>query len=433
MKYTSRIKFKGKNKPTSKLEMPSSLKEQIISKITEKGCDYLQTNGYDEQTFCSPTQSLSSKREKDNKSELTCSTETAIECYDNNLQEDLIPFSLDTVIATSGPYMNKTNVLYQMWLISHVLTLASFVCYFRNVALNKNLTSSLNSKFYVVCLLSSMSTYCFVLFRIYKIKLQRLLEQTSLADTYSTRSAIFSLGSLFQCENFHLVINCLLFLLNFKMQSVWKLLSFCIFSCLNLANFVCYELRFLLESKNRISVVEQVTETFKPFLNLVADPILCLVTFIDICQFGTIYVFDIKKAQSPSQKLLSQFTLLGYSINYVLRLEYVEKSRCTLNIIIQLIDFLVGEKLLIMLRTTLENHKTKANNNNKWYWHKKNKAIKAYCKTIVLLNKLWFDWARHGINIFLPIKNVDENILKNQIPFMKAKDFLSFKSFNSIK
>mgnify|MGYP003361639692 CR=1 FL=1 len=442
----------------------------------QKAESYLQnyTNNKDENIY-SPTQALNFfTQENQTDSHFVSSAETVIEPSDINKKKtsetfDKINESKNNNDKKEGIYkntnkfqstINKTIILYQLWLFSHLLTLTTFLWYFRNVNCKKNFNWKYNNNLYITSLFSSMTTYSLVLYRIYNTKLQSLAIQTTptfendstFSSTSPTMTAILPLSALFQTENFHLVINCVLFLLNYKMKSMWKLLSFAIFSFLNLGNFICYELyssnnsEKALNSTN-ITGFEKIVDAFRPLLHLIATPLLGLITVIDFAQFGVIYFVDIKKSQSARQTLLGQVILLGYGINYLLRLEYMENSRYTINFIVNWSDYIIGEKLYEMMtringeikaenKNNIDSEVMDENNEKEDGFNKNSNMRKDEEKSIVAkvginmsqaINSLWFNWVRHGINILVPLKSVDEKILQNQYNVIINQEYQVFK------
>lgn len=323
---------------------------------------------------------------------------------------------------------NKMFLLYQLWLFSHLSTIISFVIYFRNVILKKNINQS-NNFVYVVCLISSMWTYSLVLYRIYTTKLKTLLFTNKLSQ--NTMLAILPLSCLFQTENFHLIVNCALFLLSNQNKSIWKLASFAVFSWLNLANFLLYEFKSnkieddgsnaeKLENDNEDEVnileagtIQKIKDAFKPLLHLVANPLLFVITMIDMYQFFNIYKIDIRKAKSGQNKFLGIVVLSVYTVNYLLRLEYVENSRMFINFLTYQMDRVIGEELYTLMtqNSIALNH----NQSLKLETESEMSTASKICFEITnFANSLWFNWIRHGINILIPLKAVNDEILKNQ-------------------
>ncbi|OBA25215.1 hypothetical protein HANVADRAFT_8167 [Hanseniaspora valbyensis NRRL Y-1626] len=461
----------------SKKKSHKRLKERPKTGFTfeqQKADNYSQnyTNNKDQNIY-SPTQALNFfTQENQTDSYFVSSAETAIEPTD--IKKEKTSETLDkkeneiNINKKMGIYkntkkfqstINKTIILYQLWLFSHLLTLTTFLWYFRNVNCKKNINWKYNNKLYITSLFSSITTYSLVLYRIYNTKLQSLAMQTTptfendstFSTTSSTMTAILPLSALFQTENFHLVINCILFLLNYNMKSMWKLLSFAVFSFLNLGNFICYELyssnnsEKTLNSTN-ISGFEKIVDAFRPLLHLIATPLLGLITVIDFAQFSVIYFVDIKKSQSARQTLLGQVILLGYGINYLLRLEYMENSRYTINFIVNWSDYIIGEKLFEMMtringEIKIENKNDidsevmdensekgeDSNENSNRYKEDKSIVAKVGINMSQAINSLWFNWIRHGINILVPLKNVDEKILQNQFNVITNQEYQVFK------
>lgn len=323
---------------------------------------------------------------------------------------------------------NKMFLLYQLWLFSHLSTIVSFVIYFRNVILKKKINQS-NNLVYVVCLSSSMWTYSLVLYRIYTTKLKTLLFTNKLSQ--NTMMAILPLSCLFQTENFHLIVNCALFLLSNQNKSIWKLASFAIFSWLNLANFLLYEFKSnKLEddavssekSENEdekevnlldVGTIQRIKDAFKPLLHLVANPLLFVITMIDMYQFINIYKIDIQNGKSGQNKFLGIVVLSVYAVNYLLRLEYVENSRMFVNFLTYQMDGVIGEGLykLMTQNSIALNH----NQSLKLETESEMSTASKICFEISnFANSLWFNWIRHSINILIPLKAVNDEILKNQ-------------------
>ncbi|KAL6936437.1 uncharacterized protein HGUI_03629 [Hanseniaspora guilliermondii] len=322
---------------------------------------------------------------------------------------------------------NKMFLLYQLWLFSHLSTIISFLVYFRNVVLKKNINKS-NNFVYVVCLSSSMWTYSLVLYRIYTTKLKTLLYTNKLSQ--NTMMAILPLSCLFQTENFHLIVNCTLFLLSKQNKSIWKLASFAIFSWLNLANFLLYEFKnnkledddYSEKSENDddkesnlldVGTIQRIKDAFKPLLHLVANPLLFLITMIDMYQFVNIYHIDIQHVKSGQNKFLGIVVLSVYTVNYLLRLEYVENSRMFVNFLTYRMDEVIGERLykLMTQNSIALNH----NQSLKLETESEMSTASKICFEISnFANSLWFNWIRHGINILIPLKSVNDVVLKNQ-------------------
>lgn len=361
-----------------------------------------------------------------------CEDSSPVEAHDSSDSAKFIPKeSLDEYSAQEETLKstifekNKMFLLYQLWLFSHLSTIVSFVIYFRNVIWKKN-TNQSNSFLYVVCLCSSMWTYSLVLYRIYTTKLKTLLFTNKLSQ--NTMMAILPLSCLFQTENFHLIVNCALFLLSNQNKSIWKLASFAIFSWLNLANFLLYEFKStkieddasnsVSEDEKEVSLldvgtIQKIKDAFKPLLHLVANPLLFVITMIDMYQFFNIYKIDIQSAESGQSKFLGIVMLSVYTVNYLLRLEYVENSRMFVNFLTYQMDGAIGEGLYkLMTQNSVamsHNQSLKLETESEM-----STAFKLCFEISNCANSLWFNWIRHCINILIPLKAVNDEILKNQ-------------------
>ena len=344
-----------------------------------------------------------------------------------NTFDDSVEIDHDEALQTTTFEKNKMFLLYQLWLFSHLSTIVTFFVYFRNVILKKNVQKN-NNFAYLTCLSSSMWTYSLVLYRIYTTKQKTLLFTNRLTE--NTMMAILPLSCLFQTENFHLIVNCSLFLLSNHNKSIFKLASFAIFSWLNLANFLLYEFKNtkieednVLNDENHadeetennadFGTLQKIKDAFKPLLHLVAKPLLFLITVIDMYQFINIYKIDIQNADNTQDKILGVVVLSVYTVNYLLRLEYVENSRFFVNFLTYQLDTIIGEQLYTLLTQNSvvmnANQSLKLDNANEM-----STASKVCYEISNFMNSFWFNWCRHGINILVPLNAVNDNILKNQ-------------------
>ena len=221
-----------------------------------------------------------------------------------------------------------------------------------------------------------------------------------------------------------------MFLLSNHNKSIFKLASFAIFSWLNLANFLLYEFKNTkLEEDNVLNeekhadeetennadfgTLQKIKDAFKPLLHLVAKPLLFLITVIDMYQFINIYKIDIQNADNTQDKILGVVVLSVYTVNYLLRLEYVENSRFFVNFLTYQLDTIIGEQLYTLLTQNSvvmnANQSLKLDNANEM-----STASKVCYEISNFMNSFWFNWCRHGINILVPLNAVNDNILKNQ-------------------
>ncbi|KAH3898688.1 uncharacterized protein SCDLUD_005011 [Saccharomycodes ludwigii] len=228
----------------------------------------------------------------------------------------------------------------------------------------------------------------------------------------SALQAILPLGEVMKTENFHLLINSLLFSSNVNnCRSISKIQPFAIYSFLNITNFICYEL----------FPDSPISEAFKPILTLLRGPLMKLNSFIDILNFGVILYQD-------TQYKTGYYIFIIYCFVWILRLEYNENSRVALNKLVSFIDLFIGEQLyqflcLVANPTTERMYNCNYNGEKKKGNTAKNEGgnklgLPFIFKIFDIVIKLWFKYIRHGINIILPLNSVSPTIKDPESPLL---------------
>lgn len=214
-------------------------------------------------------------------------------------------------LISTLPILRLTSIMESSWLLSHAITLLGTIMYFIS-ALNGGESYWATVPWYNYIILSAMSTYSIVVY-----------SRPSEYDEDSTASEQNNtpLYDLLKSEDTYLLIYA--FLWACTPHNILKVLSFSIYSLLNLTDYLIFDAFFDYPF----------SKAFAPFVNYIEDPLMILSAHIDLAVIGLLFV--------ESFQTHTFYPLVLYTFTWILRIQFSQTSRLAITNLLALLNYII--------------------------------------------------------------------------------------------